>query len=199
MDKDFPPYKILYADPPWDNLRVDGHTAVDDPAQSRHPDESLWRRVSPGEITAEDGVLFMWARFPLFTQALSLGLQWGFQYKTVAFVWVKRNQTGHFINGTGYYTRSNAEPVLLFTKGEPLMPSGKEVGQIVMTVSPREGGKPLEVRERIDRLFGEEPKAELLSGERLPKEASHTRRRWDRYGMTTDFSILVGRLTDQVP
>ena len=73
---------------------------------------------SVSSIANADSVLFMWATFPCLLEALALGKAWGFTYKTVAFVWVKRNQHNHDLSvGMGYYTSANAEIVLLFTKG----------------------------------------------------------------------------------
>lgn len=41
------------------------------------------------KIAAKDCACFMWATMPKLPDALALMKSWGFQYKTVAFVWVK--------------------------------------------------------------------------------------------------------------
>jgi N6-adenosine-specific RNA methylase IME4 len=44
---------------------------------------------------------------------------WGFEYKTLAWEWVKLNKSGvgwHL--GMGYYTRANPEPCLLAVRGK---------------------------------------------------------------------------------
>ena len=46
------------------------------------------------EIAAKDCVLFLWATFPQLPEALRVIKAWGFQYKTVAFVWLKQNKSG---------------------------------------------------------------------------------------------------------
>ena len=46
------------------------------------------------EIAAPDSALFMWATFPQLPEALRLIKAWGFNYKSVAFVWLKKKQEG---------------------------------------------------------------------------------------------------------
>ena len=72
------------------------------------------------ELAAKDCVLFLWATFPQLPEALQLIKAWGFHYKTVAFVWLKRNRKSpSWFYGMGYWTRGNAEICLLATKGKP--------------------------------------------------------------------------------
>ena len=44
------------------------------------------------ELAAKDSALFMWATFPQLPEALRLIRVWGFTYKSVAFVWLKKNR-----------------------------------------------------------------------------------------------------------
>ena len=45
---------------------------------------------------------------------------WGFQYKTLAFLWLKQNRKADtWFYGMGFWTRSNAEVCLLATRGHP--------------------------------------------------------------------------------
>jgi hypothetical protein len=43
------------------------------------------------DVAADDCALFLWATDPLLPRALELIGAWGFEYKTVAFYWVKLN------------------------------------------------------------------------------------------------------------
>ncbi len=45
-----------------------------------------------GELAAKDCALFMWITFPCMQEAFQVLDAWGFQYKTVAFVWIKQNR-----------------------------------------------------------------------------------------------------------
>ena len=49
------------------------------------------------DLAAPDSALFLWATFPQLPEALRLIKAWGFQYKSVAFVWLKK--TGRQIAG----------------------------------------------------------------------------------------------------
>ena len=43
------------------------------------------------DLAAPDSALFLWATFPQLPEALRLIEAWGFTYKSVAFVWLKKN------------------------------------------------------------------------------------------------------------
>ena len=43
-------------------------------------------------LAAKDCLMFLWATFPMLPEALRLIQAWGFTFKTVAFVWLKRNK-----------------------------------------------------------------------------------------------------------
>ena len=44
------------------------------------------------DLAAPDSALFLWATFPQLPEALRLIEAWGFTYKSVAFVWLKKNK-----------------------------------------------------------------------------------------------------------
>lgn len=72
------------------------------------------------EIAAPDSALFLWATFPQLPEALRLIEAWGFTYKSVAFVWLKKNRKADsWFYGLGFWTRGNAEICLLATRGHP--------------------------------------------------------------------------------
>ena len=50
------------------------------------------------DLAAPDSALFLWATFPQLPEALRLIEAWGFTYKSVAFVWLKKNKKAD--NGT---------------------------------------------------------------------------------------------------
>ena len=158
-------YKIIYADPAWDwktwSEKGDGRSA------SQHYNVSSLDKMMllPIEKIAEkDSVLLMWATYPNLEKAFELGKAWGFTYKTVAFVWAKKNKLkDSFFTGMGYYTRANTEPVLLFTKGNPLKRINKSVKQLCISKIMEHSRKPDEIRYRIVDLFGDLPRIELFA------------------------------------
>jgi N6-adenosine-specific RNA methylase IME4 len=84
------------------------------------------RELPVSDIAAENCTLFLWATDPLLPQALDLMRRWGFNYKTIAFVWAKLNKNApatlwiasDFFTGMGYWSRANSELCLLGTKGK---------------------------------------------------------------------------------
>ena len=57
-------------------------------------------------IAAEDSTLFLWATFPQLPTALKLIRAWGFTYKTIAFLCLKKNKkSDSWFYGLGFWTR----------------------------------------------------------------------------------------------
>ena len=85
-------YEIIYADPPWrySAKKVQGA------AENHYPTMSIDElcALPVAELAAKDSALFMWATFPQLPEALRLIRAWGFTYKSVAFVWLKKNKKG---------------------------------------------------------------------------------------------------------
>jgi site-specific DNA-methyltransferase (adenine-specific) len=105
-------------------------------------------------------------------------------------VWVKVNpESGKPFFGLGYYTRANAESVLLFTRGQPLKRVRRDVGQLVVTRVGPHSQKPAEVRERIVRLFGDLPRVELFARSRPGFFPDEEYRGWDVFGNEVNGSI----------
>ena len=98
---------------------------------------------------------------PELPGALEVIKAWGFEYKTVAFTWVKTNENDRFIDlkgsglhwGMGYWTRANAELCLLATRGAPKR-LDMGVHQVVIRPVSEHSRKPDEVQVRIEKLLG---------------------------------------------
>lgn len=126
------------------------------------------------DLAGEDCVLFLWATFPMLQEALDTIRAWGFQYKTIGFVWVKLNKLADTLFwGLGNWTRSNVEICLLAVKGHPKRVSARVHSAIVSRIE-RHSHKPKEARERIVRLLGDVPRIELFAREQTPG--------WDAWG-----------------
>lgn len=161
----FKKYKIIYADPPWKYRR----TAVQGAAEFHYPCMSRdeLKNLNVKDIADKDCVLFMWATFPQLQEALDLIRAWGFQYKTIAFVWLKLNKKGKgFFYGLGFWTRGNAEICLLATKGKPKRKS-KSVHQLIISPLRKHSQKPDEARQKIIDLLGDIPRIELFAREKI--------------------------------
>ncbi len=181
---DFPTsrFPVIYADPPWayrkEKLVNRGRArAVEKEYPTMQPEEIAALPVA--QCTPDDAVLFMWATGPKLPLALMVMAAWGFEYRTIAFIWVKLLRNGDPFVGMGFYTRANAEMVLVGTKGKGLKRKDAGVRQIVLTSTPYDGPemealglpmsighseKPVEVRRRIELLY-DGPYLELFSRE----------------------------------
>jgi N6-adenosine-specific RNA methylase IME4 len=159
-------YNIIYADPPWSYK--DKALAGKRGAICKYPVMSIddINNLPIKDLADNDCVLFMWVTMPKLNECFDVIKAWGFEYKTVAFTWVKRNKKSpSWFLGMGRWTRANAELCLLATKGKP-----KRISAAVHSVidTPIEGHskKPDEARKRIITLLGDLPRIELFARER---------------------------------
>ena len=156
-------YQIIYADPPWKygggkDKNFQG-LAVDQYPTMKTKDIC----ALPIDKIADDAVLFLWVTFPQLQEAFKVAAAWGFQYRTAAFTWVKLNKNGSPFFGLGFWTHSNAEICLIFTKGNYPRRVGKSVSQIIMTEKAQHSQKPSEARMRIVELMGDLPRIEFFA------------------------------------
>lgn len=165
-------YQIIYADPPW-QFKNYSDAWHDGRAGSRWVGneyrlmgQSDVEELPIKDMAADDATLFLWVTMPHLMRAKAVIEAWGFEYKTVAFVWTKQNKKSptRFM-GMGFWTRSNAELCLLATRGHPKRVS-KSIRQIVDSPIERHSKKPDEVRNRIVDLLGDLPRIELFARER---------------------------------
>ena len=108
---------------------------------------------------------------------------WGFEYKSVAFVWLKLNKSGKgWFYGLGFWTRGNAEICLLATKGHPKRKSNR-VHQFIISPLRGHSQKPDEARDKIIELVGDLPRVELFAREKADG--------WDAWGNEIDCDLEI--------
>ena len=168
-------YNIIYADPAWKF----GNRLRNGTPESNGTKNIVHRQLSEtydvmtindicalkvNEIADKDCVLFMWATAPLLPEALFTIKSWGFEYKTIAFTWIKKNKKSTDTNfwGMGSWTRSNPEYCLLATKGNPKAIS-HSVHSVIETPIEQHSKKPDIVRDKIVELCGDLPRIELFA------------------------------------
>lgn len=161
-------YNIIYADPPWSYKNSPSKKGTTRCFAKNHYDLMPTNDIGElpiKEITEKDSVCIMWATFPMLPDALKVMDKWGFKYRTVAFVWVKKNKKNINTNfwGCGYYTRSNAEVCLLGVKGKILERKSRSIHQIIEKPVEEHSKKPDIVRDKIVELFGDIPRIELFA------------------------------------
>ena len=176
-------YNIIYADPPW---RYE-QKSMQGAAEKHYPTMSIADLcVLPvANIAAEDSTLFLWATFPQLPTALKLIRAWGFTYKTIAFLWLKKNKkSDSWFYGLGFWTRGNAEVCLLATKGHPKRRAAN-IHQFIISPIQEHSKKPDEVREKIVDLMGDVPRIELFA-------RSYTEG-WDVWGNEVESDIDLSK------
>jgi len=167
-------YKIIYADPPW-AFNFQKRTGLSEVAKSAlYPTmkaEDI-ENLPVGGIADTDAALFLWVLNSELPLALQCVAKWGFQYKTVAFTWVKTTtNTYHF--GGGNWTRSNPELCLLATRGH-ISRISKSVRNLVISPLREHSRKPDTIRDDIVELVGDLPRIELFARQITPG--------WDVWG-----------------
>jgi site-specific DNA-methyltransferase (adenine-specific) len=128
-----------------------------------------------GRLADENCALFVWGIWTKLPDILEVMRAWGFEYRTVGFVWVKTNkrkqaaQAAFFPEdsfdeffGMGMWTRSNTEVCLIGVRGKVERISN-DVRQIIYSPIQEHSRKPDEARERIVRLLGDLPRVELFA------------------------------------
>ena len=162
-------YSTILADPPWPFETYTGNKV---PARSKkQPYKTMTfeeiANLPIQNIAAENCALFCWVTWPTIHHALHTITKWGFQYKTCAFIWVKTTKIDNTkpAMGLGYWTRSNSEPLLLFTKNKPKRKdTGKSILQPILEPRRLHSRKPNEARKRIMELV-DGPYCELFARE----------------------------------
>ena len=179
-------YDIIYADPPWDyggkmqydkssiktlNVGFERNVFIS-AANFKYPTlkPKELKELDVNSIAADDCILFMWTTGPQFANSIELGKAWGFEYKTVAFVWDKQ------VHNPGRYTLSQTEFVLAFKKGRFPSPRGaRNVRQLLSVHRGEHSEKPEEVIDGITKMFPQQKKIELFARKNYVG--------WDNWGL----------------
>ncbi len=179
-------YDIIYADPPWDyggKLQFDKSSKSADKikpgdkifissANFKYPTVKTkdLMKIPIDKIAKDDCLLFMWVTNPHLAQGIELGKSWGFEYKTVAFVWDK------MVHNPGQYTLSYCELCLVFKKGRIPKPRGaRNIKQLVRVKRGKHREKPIEVLKNIELMFPTQDKIELFARKKPDN--------WDVWGL----------------
>jgi len=167
-------YDVIYADPPWDyngKMQYDKSSIKTEnvgfkknifisSAIFKYPTLKLneLKELNVKSIAADDSLLFMWTTGPQLAYAIELGQAWGFEYKTIAFVWDK------MVHNPGRYTLSQTELCLVFKRGRIPAPRGaRNIRQLVQIHRSKHSEKPEVVLDGITKMFPEQKKIELFA------------------------------------
>ena len=176
-------YDVILADPPWAFDVWDRDTGAGRSAESHYPTMSMDAIAALRIPAVGNAALFMWAVWPSLPDAFKILDAWGFGYKTVAWVWVKANESGmgHHM-GMGYYTRANTEPCLLAVRGR--MPvEAHDVLALIYTPVREHSRKPDEQYQKIERLYPGRRYLELFARRKRPG--------WDAWGNELESDVEI--------
>lgn len=185
-------YQIIYADPPWAyrNKQINFQSYDKGKKYSNDVTEH-YNTLSNEEIKqldvaflADDScLLFLWVTSPNLDIGIETGKAWGFDYKTVAFVWEKQR------TNYGFYTLSSCELCLVFKKGRIPKKAVSNVRQFLSEKLGEHSVKPKEILRRIETMFPTQKKIELFARQKTEG--------WDVWGneVESDIELIPNQIT----
>ena len=207
LDEIYPPlpnekYSIIYADPPWDyggKMQYDKSSIKTEnvgfkkdifisSASFKYPTLKIedLKKLNIKSISEDDCLLFMWTTGPQLSISIDLGVFWGFEYRTIAFIWDK------MIHNPGRYTLSQTEMCLVFKRGKIPSPRGaRNIRQLITVPRGIHSEKPEQVIDGITKMFPEQKKIELFARKNYIG--------WDNWGLEIpDNKIEISNSTDMI-
>lgn len=178
-------YDIIYLDPPW--KYKDNKSNLPKLGGKTYPVMTLQelKQIPIYKIAKKNCYIFMWAVKPMLPEAFDLISSWkqyGFEYKTTPFEWIKLNPStelpttiqidehgnGNVYSGLGHYTNGNIEDVLLVKRGDTIERICKAVKQPIFWPRGKHSEKPQEIKRRIEKMLGQDlQKIELFAREKF--------------------------------
>jgi N6-adenosine-specific RNA methylase IME4 len=180
-------YDVILADPPWHfrNYAADAPGMIHNRSRGAnryYPTMTTDQLCAMPVPAADESVLFLWACWPTLPDAMRVITAWGFEYKALAWVWVKLDKIGMgFFHGMGYYTRANSEPCLLATRGNPPKPKARDVQALIVTPVQEHSRKPDDQYRKIERLYPGRRYLEMF--------ARRKRSGWDAWGNEVESDV----------
>jgi site-specific DNA-methyltransferase (adenine-specific) len=174
-------YQVVYADPPWhyerqiDKVIKSPSSRVD--AKSVYPTmkKDAIAALPIASLTDKDAACFMWTTDHHLPEAMEILKAWGFTYKTIGFVWVKKEKSGKQVRMMAPWTNKGAEICLLGTRGAMTKHmKANNVSQVVEATRAGHSKKPDFIAEEIVRMFPDCARIELFARDAKPG--------WDVWG-----------------
>lgn len=208
-------YKLIYADPAWEFKVWNRDTGQGRSAEAHYRTMPLKEICAlPIKQLADDNcVLFIWAVWPSLPDAFKVIDAWGFEYKTLAWEWIKLNKLWTkflpkvftqenlvyntwlprlFAIGLGHYTRANPEPCLLAVKKKGRAPvATRKERNLLFAPLRKHSQKPVEAYAKMDRLYP-------LAWPRLELFARNSYEGWEHWGHEAQDSIQMPEYTRQL-
>ena len=165
-------YQVIYADPPW---RFNNKAYQDAHREMLSLDKTYYKTLSINQLKQlpvakfadTNCALFLWTTDAHLVLALEVMKEWKFKYITIAFVWLKKYESGSYVYNFAPWTLKSHEICLLGTKGQMgKYKTANNIKGLVEAVRTIHSKKPNEIRQRITRLFGNSNLLELFAREK---------------------------------
>ena len=183
-------YRVIYADPPWKY----GQNRYQERRKGLSPDHKYpvmstkdICELPVSNLADDDCALFVWTTDAHLQDCMKVISAWGFEYRTIAFVWVKRYPSGKPRVLVAPWTLKSTEICLLGIKGSPKRAS-KNIRALIEAEVKQDSQKPDEAHERIEKMFGEVSRLELFA--RRPRNG------WSVFGNEVEGSIRLPTLRE---
>lgn len=182
-------YNVIYADPPWkfnkgvyqDNGRSDRMINEQYGTMSK----KALLNLPINKLAHKDAALFLWVTDSHLKDGIELIEGWGFQYRTIVFIWKKITKNGKTCANVGAWTMKNCEVCLLGIRGNMLQhKKANNVFQLIESERTKHSRKPIETKKRIETLFAGLPKLELFCREKTEG--------WHSWGNEVESDIEIG-------
>ena len=109
------------------------------------------------DIASDNCILFIWSTDYHLQKCMKVIEAWGFTYKTIGFVWAKKNKKGNQCSMMGAYTKkSGCEICLIATKGKDAhkLVKNHKVNSFIEYPRQEHSKKPDIIRDSIAELVG---------------------------------------------
>ena len=187
-------YQVIYADPPWsyyNDMTVtpeQNNQGVGSISKLKYPvmSSSDIKALKVKDIADNNCILFVWTTDYHLEKCIEVIKEWGFNYRTIGFVWQKLNKNNKPVCFMGTYTlKSGTELCLLATKGKDAakLVKNHKVRALIQSQREEHSKKPNEVRDRIVELCGDVLRIELFARQKTEG--------WDVFGNQVEGSILL--------
>lgn len=164
-------HDVVLIDPPWPTATYSAKGRKKMPTyETVTIDELMQLGRTIRSLLAKDCVALVWVTAPQLSNAMMIIAQWGLSYRTYR-VWKKKRM------GTGYWTRSNGEILLICTRGKPKAPRMGKQGTSIFEApakDKRHSSKPVCMHEWLEEHYPNARKLELF--------ARDEREGWTTYG-----------------
>lgn len=168
-------FGVIYADPPWAYDNKIGGNGSNVKSKYKTMTNQEIKDLPIKKLLKKDAICFLWTTDAYLEVALEVLRSWGFNYKTIGFVWLKLTNTGKHAYVQSPYTSKSSEICLLGTKGAITKHmKSRNQRQLIIEERREHSRKPDEAYERIEAMFGKAKYLELF--------ARNERDGWDCYG-----------------